>query len=361
MDLTNVLSEVQTRMDAVTGATSDTDMLGIGKMSEGMNVNRTIFDAELQLRLDALSGSDSILQVLKVRKSLESTATQWKQIHLGDADGSGKYYPANRDSLVVLTSDENITPTADSVPINFTFSSNQAQGSGFFSSSGLTPAYLTHSNPGTSHSQRVNQTFEAGTAYKLACLPMGVGASNYNYMMGFFEPNSPPTQPASQWNTNYNGVKGRLCVSQDSSLEREYGSDLIGTYSENIYYNIDTAGDMTLTDSVGNVIHSETGVLTVNRYLHFGTIAMNTHRTFTYQQLGVVVPQSGFTIVLPATSTGEYSSIVVKDYLHTFAANPMTIDGNGADIDGSSTLLMNSDGQTLEFTSPYGLSTWSTT
>ena len=68
---TNLVAQLQSKLDAVTGATSNSDMVLLAAAMRGMAVDRTIFDAELQARITALDGSETDTDLLMLAKSIE--------------------------------------------------------------------------------------------------------------------------------------------------------------------------------------------------------------------------------------------------------------------------------------------------
>lgn len=66
--LTTLRTQLQNRIDAVTGATTINDLLNLRKACESMGVNHATLDAEIQARVNAVNGSTSSIDLLKLSK-----------------------------------------------------------------------------------------------------------------------------------------------------------------------------------------------------------------------------------------------------------------------------------------------------
>ena len=379
MDIANVLVEVQARLDGVTSGTSDTDMLAISKQAEGLAVVRTIFDAELQLRMDALSVSNTTLEMLKVTKAIDGAYTDWSEVHLGQVDGSNNYQATNRQSIAAVTQDLDIVATADGSVTVFTFNAsgkNPTTDAGWLlSASTGSPNNLISQTAAVKLAQKVNQTFTFGQRYKLSFPQFQVKAAVAGRLVGLgFLPATYTDMDGafnhltfSGWDDGNDGMTGLVMWGQQGEV---IGGLYTNTpfiaqsgYTGLLDYNIDAAGDMTVTNDVGTTLYSYSGVLEVGtpRNLWVGTDSLSSTTSYipSYQQLGVEEVHGSFNILLPTTTTSIYSSVVVSDFYNTFDTYNMTVNANGALIDGTATVVMSTVGQTLEFVSPIGLSNWS--
>jgi hypothetical protein len=66
--LTTLRAELQNRINAVTGATSLTDLLMLRKAAESMGITHTALDSEIQSRANAVTGSTSAIDLLRLSK-----------------------------------------------------------------------------------------------------------------------------------------------------------------------------------------------------------------------------------------------------------------------------------------------------
>lgn len=66
--LTPLRTQLQNRIDAITGATTTNDLLNLRKACESMGVNHATIDAEIQARVNAVSGATSSIDLLKLSK-----------------------------------------------------------------------------------------------------------------------------------------------------------------------------------------------------------------------------------------------------------------------------------------------------
>jgi len=66
--LTPLRTQLQNRIDAVTGATTINDLFNLRKACESMGVNHATIDAEIQARVNAVNGATSSIDLLKLSK-----------------------------------------------------------------------------------------------------------------------------------------------------------------------------------------------------------------------------------------------------------------------------------------------------